>query len=141
MVELNVLIFERERIVAEDIKRKICSLVGARVHITHRFQDSLDVLKRDRFDLAILDQVLDGGTKGFRSCDIVSSFRDIPLIILSCEPQSSGTELFGEFTNLEILHKPIDFTSLIQKMCRLIPSLDHDLSFDVNDGGEVVHPE
>lgn len=127
MRELKVLIFEHERIVAEDIKRKIRSIVGAHVHITHRLNDSLDVVKHHHIDLAILDLLLDNEIDGIRTRDLIASFCDIPLIILSSQPPGWGEKLLQGYSNMEILNKPIDMMSLKRKMCRLIHSIDDDM--------------
>jgi DNA-binding response OmpR family regulator len=124
MTKPNILVYEQECIVAEDIRRKIHSMTSSQVHVTHSISTMFDAIETNLYDLLIIDVMFrfDSGADKFQ--ELLDKHTDVPVIMLSSIPSPAGDELLPHHERMKVLSKPIDFFELRKMMCDFFTSTD-----------------
>jgi len=101
MIESRILIVEDERIVAEDLKRRLRKLNYSISKIVSTGPDAIVACEEDKPDLVMMDIMLKGHMDGITAAGIISDQRRIPVIYLTAYADQSilnrakVTEPFG----------------------------------------------
>src|ERR1044071_6109453 len=93
---------------------------GFQVSLAHRLEEARDLLKRQPFDLVLLDLGLPDGN-GFALCKEIRAAGDTPIIILSARDEESSIVLGLDLGADDYLTKPFRLRSeerRVGKECR-----------------------
>jgi two-component system response regulator VicR len=88
---------------------------GYQVSLAHRLEDARDLLKRQPFDLVLLDIGLPDGS-GYELCKEIRAAGDTPIIILSARDEESSVVLGLDLGADDYITKPFRLRELISRM-------------------------
>ena len=88
---------------------------GFQVSLAHRLEEARDLLKRQPFDLVLLDLGLPDGS-GYELCKEIRAAGDTPIIILSARDEEASIVLGLDLGADDYLTKPFRLRELISRM-------------------------
>jgi two-component system, OmpR family, response regulator VicR len=88
---------------------------GFQVSLAYRFEEARDLLKRNPFDLVLLDLGLPDGS-GYDLCKEIRAAGDTPIIILSARDEETSIVLGLDLGADDYLTKPFRLRELISRM-------------------------
>jgi two-component system response regulator VicR len=88
---------------------------GFQVSLAHRLEEARDLLKRQSFDLVLLDLGLPDGS-GYALCKEIRAAGDVPIIILSARDEETSIILGLDLGADEYITKPFRLRELISRM-------------------------
>jgi two-component system, OmpR family, response regulator VicR len=88
---------------------------GFQVSLAHRLEEARDLLKRQSFDLVLLDLGLPDGS-GYALCKEIRAAGDTPIVILSARDEETSIILGLDLGADEYITKPFRLRELISRM-------------------------
>jgi two-component system response regulator VicR len=88
---------------------------GFQVSLAHRLEEARDLLKRQSFDLVLLDLGLPDGS-GYALCKEIRAAGDTPIVILSARDEETSIILGLDLGADEYITKPFSLRELISRM-------------------------
>src|SRR5512135_3569481 len=88
---------------------------GFQVSLAHRLEEARDLLKRQPFDLVLLDLGLPDGS-GYELCKEIRAAGDTPIIILSARDEEASIVLGLDLGADDYITKPFRLRELISRM-------------------------
>jgi two-component system response regulator VicR len=111
---LSVLFVEDDATIAMGVEYSL-QQEGFQVSLAHRLDDARDLLKRQPFDLVLLDLGLPDGS-GYELCKEIRAAGDTPIVILSARDEESSIVLGLDLGADDYLTKPFRLRELISRM-------------------------
>ncbi|MCA0455887.1 MAG: response regulator transcription factor [Chloroflexi bacterium] len=88
---------------------------GFQISLAYRLEEARDLLKRDSFDLVLLDLGLPDGS-GYELCKEIRAAGDTPIIVLSARDEEASIVLSLDLGADDYLTKPFRLRELISRM-------------------------
>lgn len=111
---LSILFVEDDATIAMGVEYSL-QQEGFQVSLAHRLEDARDLLKRQPFDLVLLDLGLPDGS-GYELCKEIRAAGDTPIVILSARDEESSIVLGLDLGADDYLTKPFRLRELISRM-------------------------
>lgn len=111
---LSILFVEDDATIAMGVEYSL-QQEGFQVSLAHRLEDARDLLKRQSFDLVLLDLGLPDGS-GYELCKEIRAAGDTPIVILSARDEESSIVLGLDLGADDYLTKPFRLRELISRM-------------------------
>ena len=111
---LSILFVEDDNTIAMGVEYSL-KQDGFQVRLAHRLEVARDLLKRQSFDLVLLDLGLPDGS-GFALCKEIRAAGDTPIIILSARDEESSVVLGLDLGADDYITKPFRLRELISRM-------------------------
>ncbi len=111
---LSILFVEDDDTIAMGVEYSL-KQDGFQVSLAHRLEEARDLLKRQPFDLVLLDLGLPDGS-GYELCKEIRAAGDTPIIILSARDEESSIVLGLDLGADDYLTKPFRLRELISRM-------------------------
>jgi DNA-binding response OmpR family regulator len=111
---LSILFVEDDATIAMGVEYSL-KQDGFQVSLAYRLEEARDLLKRQPFDLVLLDLGLPDGS-GYELCKEIRAVRDTPIIILSARDEESSIVLGLDLGADEYVTKPFRLRELISRM-------------------------
>jgi len=129
---LSILFVEDDTTIAMGVEYSL-KQDGFQVSLASRLEEARDLLKRNAFDLVLLDLGLPDGS-GYELCKEVRAAGDTPIIILSARDEESSIVLGLDLGADDYITKPFRLRELLSRMKAVlrrrgpVESSDHTLS-------------
>ncbi|MBI3153652.1 MAG: response regulator transcription factor [Chloroflexi bacterium] len=111
---LSILFVEDDDTIAMGVEYSL-KQDGFQVSLAHRLDEARDLLKRQPFDLVLLDLGLPDGS-GYALCKEIRAAGDTPIIILSARDEEASIVLGLDLGADEYITKPFRLRELISRM-------------------------
>jgi len=111
---LSILFVEDDATIAMGVEYSL-KQDGFQVSLAHRLDEARDLLKRQPFDLVLLDLGLPDGS-GYALCKEIRAAGDTPIIILSARDEEASIVLGLDLGADDYLTKPFRLRELISRM-------------------------
>jgi DNA-binding response OmpR family regulator len=111
---LSILFVEDDDTIAMGVEYSL-KQDGFQVSLAHRLEDARDLLKRQSFDLVLLDLGLPDGS-GYALCKEIRAAGDTPIIILSARDEEASIVLGLDLGADDYITKPFRLRELISRM-------------------------
>src|SRR5689334_25154860 len=111
---LSILFVEDDDTIAMGVEYSL-KQDGFQVSLAHRLEEARDLLKRQPFDLVLLDLGLPDGS-GYTLCKEIRAAGDTPIIILSARDEEASIVLGLDLGADDYLTKPFRLRELISRM-------------------------
>jgi two-component system, OmpR family, response regulator VicR len=111
---LSILFVEDDATIAMGVEYSL-KQDGFQVSLAHRLEEARDLLKRQPFDLVLLDLGLPDGS-GYALCKEIRAAGDTPIIILSARDEESSVVLGLDLGADDYITKPFRLRELISRM-------------------------
>jgi two-component system, OmpR family, response regulator VicR len=111
---LSILFVEDDDTIAMGVEYSL-KQDGFQVSLAHRLEEARDLLKRQPFDLVLLDLGLPDGS-GYALCKEIRATGDMPIIILSARDEETSIILGLDLGADEYITKPFRLRELISRM-------------------------
>jgi two-component system response regulator VicR len=111
---LSILFVEDDATIAMGVEYSL-KQDGFQVSLAYRLEEARDLLKRQPFDLVLLDLGLPDGT-GFALCKEIRAAGDTPIIILSARDEEASIVLGLDLGADDYITKPFRLRELISRM-------------------------
>ena len=111
---LSILFVEDDDTIAMGVEYSL-KQDGFRVSLAHRLEEARDLLKRQPFDLVLLDLGLPDGS-GYALCKEIRAAGDTPIIILSARDEEASIVLGLDLGADDYITKPFRLRELISRM-------------------------
>ena len=111
---LSILFVEDDTTIAMGVEYSL-KQDGFQVSLAYRLEEARDLLKRQPFDLVLLDLGLPDGS-GYELCKEIRAAGDTPIIILSARDEESSVVLGLDLGADEYITKPFRLRELISRM-------------------------
>jgi two-component system response regulator VicR len=111
---LSILFVEDDETIATGVEYSLTQ-DGFQVSLAHRLEEARDLLKRQPFDLVLLDLGLSDGS-GYELCKEIRATGDTPIIILSARDEESSVVLGLDLGADDYITKPFRLRELISRM-------------------------
>jgi DNA-binding response OmpR family regulator len=111
---LSILFVEDDDTIAMGVEYSL-KQDGFQVSLAHRLEEARDLLKRQSFDLVLLDLGLPDGS-GYTLCKEIRAAGDTPIIILSARDEEASIVLGLDLGADEYITKPFRLRELISRM-------------------------
>lgn len=104
----KVLIVEDEGIVSLDLRTSLSSFGEIESEIAFTGEEALNIVKKDRFDLMIMDIGLKGKIDGIETAKIISREYSIPVVFLTGFADSDTERKANILSPAGYMTKPVD---------------------------------
>ena len=104
---LNVLIVEKESIIALDLKHKLKSM-DCIVIITQSGEEALKIIENNKIDLIFIDTHLQGTLNGIETAILIRNKLNSPIIYISANSNLTTSEKLKQTQPYQHLLKPFD---------------------------------
>src|SRR5689334_11721664 len=111
---LSILFVEDDATIAMGVEYSL-KQDGFQVSLAYRLEEARDLLKRQPFDLVLLDLGLPDGS-GYELCKEIRAAGDTPIVILSARDEESSIVLGLDLGADEYITKPFRLRELISRM-------------------------
>ena len=111
---LSILLVEDDATIAMGVEYSL-KQDGFQVSLAYRLEEARELLKRQAFDLVLLDLGLPDGS-GYELCKEIRAAGDTPIIILSARDEESSIVLGLDLGADDYLNKPFRLRELISRM-------------------------
>jgi DNA-binding response OmpR family regulator len=111
---LSILFVEDDTTIAMGVEYSLTQ-DGFQVSLAHRLEEARDLLKRQPFDLVLLDLGLPDGS-GYALCKEIRAAGDTPIIILSARDEESSIVVGLDLGADDYITKPFRLRELISRM-------------------------
>lgn len=113
--DCDVLILEDEILVAAQLEEYVAE-IGCRPHVAYSVPEALRLVELQRFDLALLDMILDDELSLSVARAVMQ--RGIPYAVMTGHQSETVREVFGD---APVLAKPFDEPEVVAMLARLKP--------------------
>jgi len=112
MVTFRILLMERERIVAEDIKRKLLKIRTIEIIMVNSWDRALEMLKSRDPNMMISEMNIDPFVSWEAAAREIRSLSMVPILFTACHSIPSLNERPDKYGDIDFLQKPLDIPLL-----------------------------
>jgi len=104
----KVLIVEDEGIVSLDLRSSLSSFGEIESKIAFTGEEALNMIKKEKFDLVLMDIGLKGEIDGIETAELISNEYSIPVVFLTGFADTDTEKKANELSPVGYMTKPVD---------------------------------